>query len=1735
MACTGEMRFDALMRELDNAEKESLSQKDILAIKEDLGKGLRPEFHPERFSRSKTAKELGFDKVFPDLTGGQLGAKKNAFFTAVEKLNSGQKLTKNQEDTYNKVKDWFTNVEDDGKSRFLEDGTQGDLESFRKVNLSPNKADSTKAPKKLSKATKFIGFGAPGSSTAKYASVLSKDHADRVNSGKYTSDDIVFLSINGKGKITEENFNKTLEEAKKALDAGATILLDDNKNSSREYNSQGEGKLKEELSKNYKYGEKDGIGLFKGRKKQKKYKILKKLDNGKIVFNNMKPSIKTSKVSDIEDLLSDIDRNITEDEKRSIDLLLSSINGDIEIKLQENLGKAGIQYAGRNSIGIDIANIKDNSIDPYAVIIHEIGHLVTEKEINSNPSYRKRIKKLMNEALKHNPQWKDTYAFTNEHEFTATLLEKQDLRDELDKIVYGKKTILDHIKDILNHFLKNVKNNDKRTLLSESLAVVFDKSHEPNFDKDYNKGSSDDIVELTPETALMNDLLTENNLGDVFSRVVQEVDMASGKVLNITQDYYDHMDRVLKIIQDVMKNNGTKIDFSLGVTDSTNTKGMWTPDFDFENQEDRDAIKVLFNPADKTSSASEVMLHELLHSLFKRAFDSDLKMRKAFEDLRREVKKQLGPDVFTIQMVQEGATSLTPEDEKLIQRKFDYILSDGADIEEFMAYAMSNSYLFDAIKDIQIQDVPSKVDEALSRLAEVRKLKGSGNKIFGIINRSIDVLTAYLSEILRKIFSPKQNIGKTGDEIMKQTLQDVHAFQLKQQFLLANETFSDTLRGYSNAPLFIGQSLETAATVIDAMGAVTGPIEDGVRKILEQKDKIISKLDPKSNKVVANAIDGIQRISFMKKILTSRVLKNLMFQNFTTNKYQALLQLKRQKQAIEAMMTNISAEITNIVSNTELANPDNTYNSYVYVNRVLKSGMYEYIDEFDYSSMSLRSQAKRKANEALDELSKSYNMTDSVKEHLDAIAKWTLDGKVHIENQQINPQNVLLRYFDPLRRSIGESKVTATNKDIELANKYVTMKALESMTDDELIAIEVMHENPKLNEEMKHVTKLYKSRIEAYKNSEFIDNSRFNSLPFGFIDNKTGTAKYQISLVHDNDIKTFKSTVGKIELIDSFEIGGEKFYRVKHGEDAVPYEDGVLGSISIGVKGNGIKSIIAALYNAKKISTPDSMKDLTVAQFTDKMLKQMLSQKKDDIFKSDDGLVLMPKHDKNGRLIDWILPLSDDDIKSIGAPIDIMSSLPYTIERLVNARQTSIHNRKAVDVIEQFYSDTKYDDKYSKKDFIVISKNKNKDLWDKLSPSVKKYINDMHNGVLHLPDEILELMIGSRSASLANISMSDINPFSNNKDLLIKSYKIRKAIKTAEKIWGEILNKNKTVAILFNPDIGVGNFISNMMLMWSHGVNPYRYIKEFRNKWYQLEEYQDLSRQRISLALRKNFGEDVDDKLKILNKRIDLHPFAKLVKDGQFTAMIDDISDEPEGYIGHLINDLTEKGKNDREYYTQVVVEAYRRKAERGGDVNKYISEVEKELKNNKWKFRIPAELARTRALLYGSNGTQAHRTATQITMFADTLARQMLLEHMIKKKELTNKRKLTKREQQDILDFVDEQFINYGYNVSGLQMWVERVFGIQFLKYLFQHHKAYWKVIKRNPSAVAAQQTAQHVTGINIADPMDTLVDHGPADNIINRWQSDDPIEVISNLVTPNITTPLGIFDTDAWFKVYH
>lgn len=144
-----------------------------------------------------------------------------------------------------------------------------EIDTLKKQNIftvNPIQAVDKKASVKASVATQYIGFGEGivNSSTENYR----QQAAEYANTGNYSSKDVIFVSIGGRRgneNIRKSQQDKTIKEALKAIEAGATLITD-NKSyvESSDYN-EGEKRLAKNLeAKGYNYSEQTVDGQILG-------------------------------------------------------------------------------------------------------------------------------------------------------------------------------------------------------------------------------------------------------------------------------------------------------------------------------------------------------------------------------------------------------------------------------------------------------------------------------------------------------------------------------------------------------------------------------------------------------------------------------------------------------------------------------------------------------------------------------------------------------------------------------------------------------------------------------------------------------------------------------------------------------------------------------------------------------------------------------------------------------------------------------------------------------------------------------------------------------------------------------------------------------------------------------------------------------------------------------------------------------------------------------------------------------------------------------------------------------------------------------------------------------------------------------------------------------------------------------------------------------------------------------
>jgi hypothetical protein len=157
-----------------------------------------------------------------------------------------------------------------------DEGSESISESkFEKKNLftvTPQQGVSDKKAKiKASIATKFIGFGEGivGSNGKTSSTELYRQQAGQyANTGDYSTDDIIFVSIpgnRGKAEISKREQDRTIKEALRAIENGATLITDNQKYIESSAYNTGEKRLFKNLeAKGYSYSEETVDGELLG-------------------------------------------------------------------------------------------------------------------------------------------------------------------------------------------------------------------------------------------------------------------------------------------------------------------------------------------------------------------------------------------------------------------------------------------------------------------------------------------------------------------------------------------------------------------------------------------------------------------------------------------------------------------------------------------------------------------------------------------------------------------------------------------------------------------------------------------------------------------------------------------------------------------------------------------------------------------------------------------------------------------------------------------------------------------------------------------------------------------------------------------------------------------------------------------------------------------------------------------------------------------------------------------------------------------------------------------------------------------------------------------------------------------------------------------------------------------------------------------------------------------------------
>ena len=1106
---------------------------------------------------------------------------------------------------------------------------------------------------------------------------------------------------------------------------------------------------------------------------------------------------------------------------------------------------------------------------------------------------------------------------------------------------------------------------------------------------------------------------------------------------------------------------------------------------------DRSAeLTIRYNKAFGTATKSEIFMHEMIHFMIHRAIQNNPELKKAIQNLKEQVHGTgLTYEIF-LQSMQVQGRQPTAADIESAKDKYEYAFGKYSDPEEFMAYALSNQDLFHTIKNF----VPEQ------GVIDAFKMNDTDGKAIGSMKK---LLNAFINMINRIWSSNVQVGGKSAAMLLTETVNK-----------LAEEQFNLDMNDHIDKDAFMKGDLSTLDEWDEKMKPHVARFDAKVLNLTQaiKKKESFKKIGEKMKDVFI--LGRIVESNFFQSILSTITKKT------DDSKWADVYALYRQgknnmekhrqgvSEAIERLVegyvegvdSGTRDAITTVIFNTDLGSLIDVKNGIGYSELdVILDDNNDHLDSLYKNALyDIEKFYNAKGRKAFGPFASTSEEMLADIEQAKGLAKMMANGVAYSSNQQINANNIYNKFYTStleydselgIHVSSVDANRTNTEEDkviIEKLNRFITIAALKETpsSDRKLISNYLGNETNAKN--MKSILNMYNEYVVKKADMLKVANA-YDPIQKGYFD-QLNRANMTFELIPEDDVAYHTGRIGRMKNIGYYgTIGGTKYYKVVGHEYSSDFDEGMLSIAGNPIPGKSLKSLLAEQMREedKKLSKRDKRSSSKVDEIVeDKIIQFVNSGGKDTSIISFDGdWNAIPVYDMRGRIIDYKLDISrQEKVKHLGSELDVVKSAAYTFSKFTHREASLIHNEKVIDKMLD-YSKTNYLD--DPEDFVMIEKypDNGEDengnhvkfdenihgRWNTIPEYTRKYIFEKTGSHrLVIPQDMVELIIGEKGATIGNFNLGPID---------MRNFKrLRKLLIIVEGLSGEILKWAKETIVIRTGSVVLSNLISNMAVAWMRaGIPPHVFLKEARKKWIELNEYRDLDEKYQNVMAEYNASGSEDATLKrqigVLRTRIHNHPFHKLVADGQFSVIIEDVNvgDAPSGRIATFIEDVM----------------------------------------NNK---RVPQGVRSVKEFVSMDRNTAMFKGMMKLTQYGDVITRQIMFEKM----QLEAKRRghiMTDDDIQGLLNMLDQLFVNYGYIDNRYLRYMDKHAGVWFTKYFFRQLKAMQTVVSAAPAYYSSFIAAEALSGLDVATPDDSY--YQPVDSLVNRMHFLHPGNIIETLTT--------------------
>ena len=1144
-------------------------------------------------------------------------------------------------------------------------------------------------------------------------------------------------------------------------------------------------------------------------------------------------------------------------------------------------------------------------------------------------------------------------------------------------------------------------------------------------DKDANIGqSANDVEEMGFDVDL------GQNLVDIFVDWYQN-DMDTGVIASDKRGIFDayvmtaeeftksgtklnEFEMLQKQVLDTYMETMTDLDTgNMSVDMFTNATEQTAGSINLKTRE----LKVRWNKASRLTSTSEVLLHEVNHAMSHHVFKANVQLRRLAEDLRNTaLDAGLDYKVFL-----DGIDKPTVNEIEIAKMKYEYTFDKTANVEEFYAYATTNERVYNAIKNLEIK----------TPLIKDMELEAGKKQPFRIV---LNKLIKAVNEIWRMM----SGRGVRGGQIIADMVTTIARLDAEMQQTKVRDSMQDeTLSAY-------------AASKMNELDEKVKPIVD---KVTTWSDKLQNMGAGKLSKHIA-------KIPVLNELMETGIAQYLwrtVTQDTTKDGVADMYMVFRHsKQVVEKHTADIRNGVKMYATELYKDVDERTKNSVTKLLLEADGAQFE-VDDLK-ELLNDDTKIADEINSTIQEIKSSMvsgKIDRETMSQIDGLAEYMVKGTASKVDQQMNAYNIAHGVHIP------EYDSKKPRMPVELVDKLVSLKALQMTDDVHKTNIKQLLEQDNGKDIIEKTRNMYRGYIDSMREDATIDG--YDPVPKGYTKPANGLLRYE--LVPEDQIRAQQSVL--MELVENkpyMRLDGQDYYLMTGKVKSVGFTEGAIGLISHTTEGIPVSALMRK-QNDILTKKKGRLTDQELRKRTDKIIESIAKGETRGL-EMLEGKTLIPVYNHAKEIVDYRVQLNklEQEIYLPDRETELEDVLSSTFSRSVKTTLTASENKNVVDTIIKNSAqgvlenpdDYVLVEEYTEEDRLNgVKRERRHDRWNTLPDHTKDYIfkRTRNKGIL-IHKDFVELMTGEKDMTIGNFAAFGFemkqHPVARARLMALEAYII------------ELLGYLKQEMIVLNGSVLIGNQVSNAMVAMNHGINPIKYVKKFKERWQQLNDYNEKVQMLTQLEVEQKAGGKVDNKIAQLKKQLEGNIWDELVKDGQYTALVEDINVDAKmnGQIATMLND--QLGKSD---------------------FGKMIRNV--------------------RDALHIDRSGSFYATMLKTVHYGDAITRQIVKEEL-EAKAIARDGELTDKNKRQILNYLDQLLVNYGYIPNRWWGYADRVLGLLFMKYYLNQPKAIISVIRGNPTKTLLMQGAQKVTGLDFADPFNTYTNSG-MDGLVYRWMLDD------------------------------